>query len=64
MSQLVLSDSYDTYGIGLFKNLANIIIIALPIIKIDNSRILEIARSLKITNSQKSKHAKITGPTV
>ena len=39
-------------------------IIVLLIIEIDNSRILDVAKSPKITNSQKSKHAKITRSTV
>ena len=35
-----------------------------PIIEIDNSRILEIAKSPKITNSRKCRHAKFTRSTV
>ena len=41
-----------------------ITIIVLPIIEIDNSRILDVAKSPKITNSRKSKHAKITRSTL
>ena len=37
-----------------------IIIIALPIIAIDNSRILDFVESRKITNSRECRHAKIT----
>ena len=36
----------------------------LPIIEIDNLRILDIAKSHKITNLRESKHAKMTGSTV
>ena len=37
---------------------------ALPIIEIDNSRILDFVKGPKITNWQKFKHAKITKATV
>ena len=41
-----------------------LLLCALPITKIDKSRILDFVKSLEITNSQKSKHAKITISTV
>ena len=42
-----------------FKNLAKIIVIVLPNNEIDSSRILDIAKSPKITNARKFKHAKL-----
>ena len=48
-----------------FMNLAKIIIIlALPITEINNSRILDFTKSLEITNSRNFKHAKINRSTV
>ena len=48
-----------------FINLPKIIIIiALPIIEIDNLPILDLTKSPKIINSRKFKHAKITRSTV
>ena len=48
----------------IWKLSRKLLLLVLPIIEIDNSRILDFAKIPKITDSQQYKHAKITKSTV